>query len=118
MTIFEIIFLAVIIIGLLLLLTPFMPTNSIYMFVFEHKEWKMWRYFRKNIDNFKPGDIEYYTDRYVQYFYWEHYEAIVWNNKYCSIHDGDKCICGIFWKKKSQQFANELIYKSTITTLE
>ena len=42
------IFLTVIALFLLIL-----PVNGLYMFLFEHEEWKYWKLFSRNVNNFK-----------------------------------------------------------------
>lgn len=80
------------------------------MFIFEHMEWKMWRYFEKNIDKFKYKHREYECLLDSKMFVWGEYEAHVWSDDYCSIHTKDtKCICSIFWRSKSKKFANKLM---------
>lgn len=61
-----------------------LPANSVYMFIFEHKEWKMWKFFKKNIDKFVFDKEKYellknYNDTKI--FVWENYKAMVWNSQ-------------------------------------
>lgn len=83
------------------------PTNFIYMFIFEHEEWKQWRYFYKNVDKFEfcvEGPLAYE-------FKWGEYMAYIWKNGHSSIHTANDCICCCFWELKSRKFANKLLEK-------
>ena len=83
------------------------PTNFIYMFIFEHEEWKQWRYFYKNVDKFEFGDKEFN----IYAFKWGEYIAYVWEDGKSSIHTANDCICCCFWELKSRNFANKLLEK-------
>ena len=83
------------------------PTNFIYMFIFEHEEWKRWRYFYKNVDKFE------FTQKIFDYyeFKWGEYKAYIWEDGRSSIHTANDCICCTFWEMKSRKFANKLLKK-------
>lgn len=93
--------------------------NFIYMFLFEHKEWKMWRFFKKNINNFVFDKESYellktHINADVKYFIWDNYKAVVWGcsvDPFVSIHDTDdnQCICSPFWKSQAKSFAKKLL---------
>ena len=104
MILIEILFVAIImlfVIGTLIVATA---PNAVYMFIAEHKEWKMWRYFSKNIREFK-----YVGTLLAHQFVWGDYTAIIWEDGLASIHDSKKCVCGIFWKYRSRRFAKKLL---------
>lgn len=77
------------------------------MFVFEHEEWKLWRYFYKNVDKF-----EFTQKNFNSYeFKWGEYIAYIWEDGHSSIHTANDCICCTFWELKSRKFANKLLKK-------
>lgn len=81
--------------------------KPIYMFVFEHEEWKLWRYFYKNVDKF-----EFIQKNFNSYeFKWGEYIAYIWKDGHSSIHTANDCICCSFWGLKSRKFANKLLEK-------
>ena len=107
--------------AILLAILHLAMVSGIYMFVFEHKEWKYWRLFSRNVKNFKYiGLLD--EDGKSHVFSWEDYIAIVWADDYqldgkkiggyASVHsngeDGD-CLCTMFWKSKSLRFAKNLM---------
>ena len=103
------IFLTVIAVFLLIL-----PVNGLYMFLFEHEEWKYWKLFSKNVNNFKY--IRQYSGGVKSYvFTWKDYKAFVWegeHHRWSSVHfnkANGECICSKFWKSKSLQFAKKLM---------
>ena len=109
-------FLIGVIIVLIILLILLVTNNGIYMFVFEHKEWKYWKLFSRNVKNFKYiGLLD--EDGKSHVFAWGDYIAIVWADYCCfggyaSVHTNDKngyCLCTTFWKSKSLRFAKNLM---------
>lgn len=105
MILIEILFMAIImlfVIGTLIVATA---PNAVYMFIAEHETWKMWRYFRKNVHEFKYADTGVVTNQFV----WGDYTAYIWKNGLVSIHNSDGCVCGTFWESKSRKVANELM---------
>ena len=114
------ILLGVIIGAMLLLAFILLPTNGVYMFLFEHEEWRYWMKFSRNVEKFEyagrhAGDGKSYE------FYWDDYKAIVWY-EWCewerydgcsSVHskDGNECFCTMYWESKSKKFADKLICK-------
>ena len=114
MSIFQTTILCIVILSFFLLAVIFGPTKFAYMFIFEHEEWKKWRYFRKNIHKFEydTSDLSniYKTGDYV--FRWDDYRIIVWDGRYVSIHNSkEDCICSPFWMAESKKFANILMNK-------
>lgn len=99
MILIEILFMAIImlfVIGTLIVATA---PNAVYMFIAEHETWKMWRYFRKNVHEFKYVDTGVVTKQFV----WGDYTAHIWENGLVSIHNSDGCVCGTFWESKSRK---------------
>lgn len=103
------IFLTVIALFLLIL-----PVSGLYMFLFEHEEWKYWKLFSRNVNNFKY--IRQYSGGVKSYvFTWKDYKAFVWegeHHRWASVHfnkANGECICSKFWKSKSLQFAEKLM---------
>lgn len=105
MSLFEILFMAIIMLFVIWTLIVATAPNAVYMFIAEHKEWKMWRYFSKNIHEFKYVDTGVVTKRFI----WGDYTAHIWKNGLVSIHNSDGCVCGTFWESKSRKVANELM---------
>lgn len=92
------------VIGLILSRIP-----STYNYIFNHEEWKAWKYFIKNADKFQIGGSIIKNEVYI----WEQYKAIIWENGLCSIHkENGECIVCAFNKKLSKQMAAKL--KSSI----
>lgn len=104
MSLFEILFMAIIMLFVIWTLIVATAPNAVYMFIAEHKEWKMWRYFRKNIHEFK-----YVGTLLAHQFVWGDYTVFIWENGLVSIHNSDGCVCGTFWESKSRKVANELM---------
>lgn len=91
-------------IGMILSIIP-----STYNYIFNHEEWKAWKYFIKNADKFQIG----YVNSTCAIFIWGQYEAIIWEDGLCSIHtENGECIVCTFNKKLSKQMAAKL--KSSI----
>lgn len=83
-----------------------LPVSGIYMYIFEHNEWKMWRFFWNNLSNFKY--VGHYIDAHC--FTLEDYYAYVWSNGCASIHNKTEgCVCGEFWYTKSKRFGTKLM---------
>jgi hypothetical protein len=89
-----------------------LPTNGVYMFLFEHKEWRYWMEFSRNVEKFE------YAGRHAgsYEFYWDDYKAIVWSGHfdgYASVHsrDGEEVFATMYWKSKSKKFADKLMCK-------
>lgn len=100
------IILAVMLAAIILLLIAALPASGIYMFIFERNEWKMWRFFWKNISNFKY--VGHYVDAHC--FTFEDYDAYVWPNGCASIHNNTEgCVCGLFWYTMSKRFGAKLM---------
>lgn len=93
--------------------------NALYMYLFEHEVWKLWKYFEKNIDKFEFDESfsdPNYPSRITKEFIFGDYRAIVWcfdNQKpYCSIHlENHECVLGSWWESKSRGFAEKLVKK-------
>lgn len=92
-----------------------LPINGLSMFLFFNEEWKYWRLFSRNVNNFKY--IGHADDEKSYIFAWDNFIAIVWAggyriDGYSSVHSKDKemeCVCSTFWKSKSLQFAEKLM---------
>ena len=104
MILIEILVTALIVLWLIWIAIVALAPNGVYMFIADHKEWKMWRYFSKNIREFK-----YVGTLLAHQFVWGDYTAIIWEDGLASIHDSEKCVCGIFWKYRSRRFAKKLL---------
>lgn len=104
MILIEILFTAIVILLAIWTLIVVTAPNAVYMFIAEHKEWKMWRYFSKNIHEFK-----YVGTLLAHQFVWGDYTAIIWEDGLASIHDSEKCVCGTFWEYRSRRFAKKLL---------
>ena len=88
------------VIGIILTTIP-----SAYNYIFEHEEWKVWKYFIKNAEKFQ---IEYIIDK-AEVYIWEQYKAIIWEDGLCSIHtENGECLACTFNKKLSKQMAAKL----------
>lgn len=62
--------------------------NTLYCFVYNHKDWKLWEHYIARIDEFVWNDKQYKfeipnTD----------IRARIWENELCSIHWEDDCLC-------------------------
>lgn len=93
-----------------------LPINGVYMFLFEHKEWRDLMKFSRNVEKFEYVGL--YTDGKSYVFYWNDYKAIVWSGHgslhgYATVHskDGEKVFCTTYWRSKSKCFADKLICK-------
>lgn len=93
-----------------------LPINGVYMFLFEHKEWRYWMKFSRNVEKFEYVGL--YTDGKSYVFYWNDYKAIVWHRWFyfdgcASVHsrDGEEIFATMYWKSKSKKFADKLICK-------
>lgn len=98
--------------------------NAFYMYIFEHEDWKKWKYFEENIDNFKFDGSSYDSDyepkipniETTKEFIFGNYRAIVWyfygKKPFCSIHlENHECVLGTWWERKSRRFAKKLLKK-------
>lgn len=112
MTILEIFFLILIILSVLWVITMLTGPHAVYMFLMENKEWRMWRFIRKNLDKFVL--VEKKSISSAIHFVWDDYKIIVWNDVYgeephVSIHDKNGCVCSPFWSKESKRLAKKLL---------
>ena len=96
--------------------------NALYVYIFEHEDWKLWKYFEENIDKFK-FDGSSYNPNYepkiptfvcTKKFIFGDYRAIVWlfhdQKPECSIHlENHECVLSSWWKRKSRRFAEKLL---------
>jgi hypothetical protein len=96
--------------------------NALYMFMFEHEEWKMWRYVKRNIDNFKYCPNNYVTLGSMYFVYGEYYVAVsVFAGDECaSVHRScnHDCVCGYFWRHRSKKVAKMLKEKLSLSELD
>lgn len=109
------IFMGAILLAVIFLLS--LSITEVYMFLYDHKEWRYWKEFSRNVDKFEyigryEGDGKSYE------FIWDNYKAIVWVGHcdfdvYASVHskDGKTVLCTMFWESKSKKFADKLICK-------
>ena len=103
------IILLTLLVGILICVIGLIIIPSTYNYIFNHEEWKAWKYFIKNADKFQ---IEYVIDKDEVYI-WEQYKAVIWKSGLCSIHtENGECIVCTFNKKLSKQMAAKL--KSSI----
>lgn len=94
--------------------------NALYVYIFEHEAWKLWKYFEENIDKFEFDDSSY-DPKYEPFvctkeFIFGDYRAIVWlffgQKPKCSIHlENHECVLGTWWERKSRRFAKKLLKK-------
>lgn len=93
--------------------------NVFYMYIFEHEDWKLWKYLEENIDKFE-FDESFSDPKYpsiiTKEFIFGEYRAIVWcfdnQNPKCSIHlENQECVLGTWWERKSKRFAKKLLKK-------
>ena len=99
--------------------------NALYMYIFEHEDWKLWKYFEENIDKFEFDDSSFYDPNcepkiinldYTKEFIFGDYRAIVWQyygqKPECSIHlENHECVLSSWWTRKSRGFAKKLLKK-------
>ena len=78
-----------------------------YVYVHEHKMWKLWKYYISNVDHFQ---YSHEVDG-CHVFVWDDVYAIVWEDGLCSIHTDDKCIVSTWYERKSFKMAKLLITK-------
>ena len=103
---------------LVLLLFATAP-NALYVYIFEHEDWKLWKYFEENIDKFKykpKYEPKIPNLVYTENFIFGNYEAIVWlfpgQKPKCSIHlENCNCVLSFWWERKSRRFAEKLLKK-------
>ena len=100
----EIMFICLI--GLFLLFTAVVcaPPNPLYMFFFEHKQWRLWRYMHKNVRRFTYKKSYYGVD----YYCWGAYTAIIWEDGRASVHSDSECLLSNFDERNSRRFAAAL----------
>lgn len=96
-----------------------LPPNGVYMFLFEHAEWRYWMKFSRNVKKFEYVGL-YAGDGKSYEFYWDDYKAIVWSGHwfesfegYASVHskDGKEVFSTMYWRSKSKKFADKLMCK-------
>lgn len=98
--------------------------NALYVYIFEHESWKLWKYFEENIDKFEFVGSSYdpnyepiiSTLVCTKEFIFGDYRAIVWlfsgQKPKCSIHlENHECVLGTWWERKSRRFAKKLLKK-------
>lgn len=111
MTILEIFFLSLIVLGALWVIMMLTGPHAVYMFLMENKEWRTWRFIRKNLDKFIL--VEKKSISSAIHFVWNDYRIIVWNDvydkPYASVHQKDGCVCSPFWYKESARLAEKLL---------
>lgn len=93
-----------------------LPTNGVYMFLFEHEEWRYLMKFSRNVEKFEY--VGRYTDGKSYVFYWNDYKTIIWSGHgrldgYATVlsKDGEEVFCTTYWRSKSKEFADKLICK-------
>lgn len=111
MTILEIFLLSLIAFSALWMIMILTGPHAVYMFLIENKEWRAWRFIRKNLDKFVL--VEKKSISSAIHFVWDDYKIIVWNyvydKPYASIHDKNGCVCSPFWSKESARLAEKLL---------
>ena len=111
MTTPEIFFLSLIALGVLWVIMMLTGPHAVYMFLMENKEWRTWRFIRKNLDKFVL--VEKKSSSSAIHFVWDDYKIIVWNDMYdkpyVSIHKKDGCVCSPFWYRESARLAEKLL---------
>lgn len=112
MTTLEIFFLSLIALGVLWVIMMLTGPHAVYMFLMENKEWRMWRFIRKNLDKFVL--VEKKSISSAIHFVWDDYKIIVWNDvyedkPYASIHNKNGCVCSPFWSNESKRVAKKLL---------
>lgn len=111
MTTLEIFFLSLIALGVLWVIMILTGPHAVYMFLMENKEWRTWRFIRKNLDKFIL--VEKKSISSAIHFVWNDYRIIVWNDvydkPYVSIHKKNDCVCGPFWYRESARLAEKLL---------
>ena len=117
MTILEIIVLSLTALAALFMIMLLTGTHAVYMFLMENKEWRMWRFIRKNLDKFVLDEKK--STSSAIYFVWNDYRIIVWNDvydkPYASVHNKNECVCSPFWSKESARLAEKLLEKNACT---
>lgn len=117
MTILEIIVLSLTALAALFMIMLLTGTHAVYMFLMENKEWRMWRFIRKNLDKFVLDEKK--STSSAIYFVWDDYKIIVWNDvydkPYASVHNKNECVCSPFWSKESARLAEKLLGKNACT---
>ena len=98
--------------------------NALYVYIFEHEDWKLWKYFEENIDKFEFDGSSYdpnyepkipYLELTKEFIFGD-YRAVVWlynaQKPVCSIHlENHECVLGTWWERKSRRFAEKLLKK-------
>lgn len=84
--------------------------NDLYVFVFLHKEWKLWHEIWNNIDTFKPAG---YTGRYYMSDKFPNKRLVVWENNGSALFDcyTDECVLCSFYERYSKKCAEYLLNK-------
>lgn len=85
--------------------------NTLYCYFYENENWKRWERFIENADNFQFKFLDTQTC-VVGFTDGIKYDAFIWENGLCSIHDRNdySCIVGTFNEKLSLRMADKLIY--------
>lgn len=111
MTTLEIFFLSLIALGVLWVIMMLTGPHAVYMFLMENKEWRTWRFIRKNLDKFVL--VEKKSISSAIHFVWDDYKIIVWidvyDKPYVSIHKKNDCVCSPFWYRESARLAKKLL---------
>ena len=122
---FDIIILRDFFLLLILIAVFFIVTLSIprlYLYVFEHKEWKLWEEYIERADEFEFDNGLYNSYQFnipgtgIQAHVWkkDENEDDSWLNTiggYCSIHNEWECICCAFDHYHSKKMADLLMAK-------
>jgi hypothetical protein len=118
MTILEIFFLSLIALGALWVIITLTGPHAVYMFLMENKEWRTWRFIRKNLDKFVFDEKKSISSSIR--FVWDDYKIIVWNDMYgekphASVHNKNRCVCSPFWYHESKRLAEKLLKINNIS---
>ena len=119
-----IVIISFLIICVLFLLLFATAPNALYVYIFEHRDWELWKYFEENIDKFEFDGSSYNPNiepkiinlECTNEFIFGDYLAVVWHyygqKPECTIHlENHDCVLGSWWKSKSRDFAEKLLKK-------
>lgn len=86
-----------------------LTNKRLYCYFFEHKEYKLWEKYIKDIDKFEYD--RRYSDCYRFTIPNTDITAYVWDDGECSIHDKTGCVCCGFDKYHSNKMKKLLMDK-------
>ena len=78
---------------------------DVYCYIFEHKDYKLWKQIQKDINNVKYD----YSYGKMHHFNWNNYVVVLWENESVSVHRKDNsCVLSDFHKSQSEKTAKLL----------